>query len=526
MAYAGICGAENLQPNSDDEFHTKSFDEIVAYTTAGMGNSCPVITATGNSAPVVEAGASFTIPQQTPFTLTGSATDVNGDPLTYSWEQFDLGSAAPPNTDNGNRPIFRVFNPVTSPARTFPKLSDILNNTSTLGESLPTTTRVLTFRLMARDNQAGGGGVNYDTVTLNVTSAAGPFLVTAPNTAVTWPSGSGQTVTWNVAGTNLSPVSCSAANILLSTDGGNTFPTILASGTPNDGSQTITVPSVNTNTARVKVECANNIFFDIGNANFTITSDGPTPTPTATSTPVPGSTMHVGDLDGSSTINGNRWNANVLVTIHNTGENPVANATVNGSWSNGAVGSGSCITNGAGQCTISRNNLKNTVSNITFTVTSVTHASNTYQAGGNHDPDGDSNGTTIVVSKDGSPTPTATPTPPPGAGMHVGDLDGASVPQDSRWGATVTITIHNTGEGSVAGATVNGSWSNGTTGSASCVTNASGQCVVTKNSLRGSIASVTFTVNNVTAAGHTYNASANHDPDGDSNGTAIIVSQP
>lgn len=525
MAYAGICGAEDLQPNSDDEFHTISYDEIKAYTTVGAGNSCAVISATGNNAPVVDAGASYSIPMQTPFTLTGSATDPDSDPMTYSWEQFNIGAAAPPNTDNGNRPIFRVFNPSTSPSRTFPKLSDILNNVSTLGESLPTTTRTLTFRLMVRDNRVGGGGVDYDTTTLNVTSAAGPFTVTAPNTAVTWPGGSAQTVTWNVANTNLAPVSCPSVNILLSTDGGNSFLTTLASGAANDGSESITVPSVSTTTARVKIACANNIFFDISNVNFTIGDGGPTPTPTVT--PPPGATMHVGDLDGSSTLNGNRWNANVLVTVHNSAEAPVANATVNGSWSNGASGTGSCVTNASGQCTVSKNNLNGNVSSVTFAVTGVTHASNTYAAGANHDPDGDSNGTSITVAKSGSPTPTPTATPPPGAIIHVGDLDGVAASQpNNRWGATVTITVHTAGEGPVSGATVNGSWSNGATGSASCVTNASGQCSVVKNSLRTSTASVTFTVSSVTLAGNTYNAGANHDPDGSSNGTAIIVSKP
>lgn len=528
MAYAGICGAENLQLNSDDEFHTISFDEIVAYTTVGAGNGCAITNNTGNTPPTVNAGASFTIPQQTPFTLTGSATDPNGDSLTYSWEQFNLGTASPPNTDNGNRPIFRVFDPVTSPVRTFPKLSDILNNTSTLGESLPTTNRTLTFRLVVRDNRVGGGGVDYDTVNLAVTTAAGPFVVTAPNTAVTWSSGSLQTVNWNVASTNLSPVSCSAVNILLSTDGGNAFSTILASNTPNDGTETITVPSVSTSTARVKVECANNIFFDISNANFTINNGGPTPTPT--NTPQPGATMHVGDLEGSSTLFGNRWSADVLVTIHDDLENPLANASVSGSWSNGTSGSGSCVTNGSGQCTITRNNLRGNISNVTFNVTSLTHASNTYQPSANHDSDGDSNGTSIIVFKDGPTPPTATPeptaTPGPGGVMHAGDLDASAISLGNRWEATIIIAVHNTSEGPVAGAVASGAWSEGISGSVSCVTNTSGQCSVTNNRLRSTIPSVTFTVSNVTLAGNTYNASANHDPDGDSNGTSITFSQP
>jgi hypothetical protein len=270
MAYAGICGAENLQPNSDDTFHTRSFDQIVAFSTGATGSSCAAITATGNSAPTVNAGSSFTIPRQTPFTLTGSATDANGDPLTYMWEEFDLGSAAPPNTDtNAARPIFRSFVPLTVPSRTFPRLSDILGNVATLGESMSNRNRTMTFRLTARDNRTGGGGVNYASTTVRVVTSAGPFTVTQPNTAVTWAGGSAQTVTWNVASTTASPVSCANVAIAVSTDGGTTFSTLLAS-TPNDGTQSVTVPSTPTSQARIRVSCVGNIFFDISNANFTI----------------------------------------------------------------------------------------------------------------------------------------------------------------------------------------------------------------------------------------------------------------
>jgi hypothetical protein len=273
MPYAGICGAEDLQPHSDDYFHSKSLLEISAFLAAG-GASCDQASATGNTVPTVDAGAAFTIPRGTPFTLTATGSDANGDTLTYTWEQYDLGAASPPNTDNGNRPIFRSFNPTTSPARTFPKLSDILNNTATLGESLPTTTRTMTFRVTARDNRSGGGGFATDTTTVTSRADAGPFVVTAPNTAVSWPEGSTQTVTWNVANTSAAPVSAANVRILLSTNGGTSFPTVLAASTPNDGSQSIVVPAGTTSTARVKVEAVGNIFFDLSNVNFQVTPGG------------------------------------------------------------------------------------------------------------------------------------------------------------------------------------------------------------------------------------------------------------
>ena len=266
MAYAGICGAEDLQPHSDAYFHGKSFDQIVSFIA---GTSCAVQSATANDAPSVNAGPAVTIPMSTPFYLTGSATDPNGDALTYCWEEFDLGNPGPPNTDNGNRPIFRSFNPVSAPVRTFPKLSDLQNNVASLGESLPITTRTMAFRLTARD---GKGGVNYAATTVNVTTTSGPFTVTSPNTFVSWTGNSTQTVTWNVAGTNNPPVSCASVKILLSTDNGLTFPTTILASTPNDGAQAITVPNITTSAARLRVECTSQPFFDISNSNFAITT--------------------------------------------------------------------------------------------------------------------------------------------------------------------------------------------------------------------------------------------------------------
>ncbi|MEE8522829.1 MAG: zinc-dependent metalloprotease family protein, partial [Thermoanaerobaculia bacterium] len=295
QAYAGICGAQDIQNNSDDHFHGISLDEIISYSTTGSGNGCPVATATGNSPPTVQAGAAYTIPLDTPFELCGSATDPESDPLTYGWEQFDLGPAGAPNNPSGNAPIFRSFSPLTSPCRSFPQLSDLVNNTQTLGELLPSYARTMNFRLTARDNRSGGGGVNDDSTTVTASSVGGPFLVTAPNTALTWSVGTSQSVTWNVAGTDLSPISCSAVDILLSTDGGTTYSVTLASGVPNSGSRSITVPAAATTSARVKVQCVGNIFFDISNANFTIDGTSGAPPAVTITAPADSSSSEVGE---------------------------------------------------------------------------------------------------------------------------------------------------------------------------------------------------------------------------------------
>ncbi len=260
QAYAGICGNQNLQSNSDDYFHNISFVEIVNHTT-GSGNSCAQITATGNTPPTVNAGTGgFTIPINTPFILTGSATDPNGDVLTYNWEEFDLGPAGHPNSPSGNAPIFRTFDATLEPWRTFPKLSNLINNTQTIGEILPSYARSLKFRLTVRDNRAGGGGVDYDEIQFSVTDAAGPFLVTAPNTSVTWQGNSVQTITWDVANTSVTPVNATEVNILLSVDGGNTYSITLVSNTPNDGGEQVLIPNDPTTQARIKVEAAGKYF--------------------------------------------------------------------------------------------------------------------------------------------------------------------------------------------------------------------------------------------------------------------------
>jgi hypothetical protein len=169
-------------------FHAKSFDEIITFSVTGSGNNCAVKTNTNNNPPVINPGQNYTIPFQTPFVLTGSATDPDNDSLTYCWEQYNLGNASNWNAPAGDAPIFRSFNPTTNNFRIFPKMSDIVNNTTTIGELLPTYARVLQFKLTARDNKVAGGGVTSldTTVKVTVINTTTPFRVTYPNTALTW----------------------------------------------------------------------------------------------------------------------------------------------------------------------------------------------------------------------------------------------------------------------------------------------------------------------------------------------------
>jgi len=266
MGYAGICGGDNIQDHSDDYFHLKSLEEIIAYSQMGSGNTCAVITSTGNTPPTVDAGSVvYTVPLQTPFFLTGSGSDIDGDSLTFCWEEYDLGPAGSPNSPTGNAPIFRSFNPTVQTERMFPALDDVLGGTQTIGEIMAGYARTLNFRLTGRDNRAGSGGTGTDATSVVITDAAGPFAVTYPNEDIEWLMGSTDSVVWDVAGTDLSPVNCSQVNILLSTDGGVTFGTTLAANTPNDGHEPVSVPALLVPDTRIKVESVGNIFFDIGN---------------------------------------------------------------------------------------------------------------------------------------------------------------------------------------------------------------------------------------------------------------------
>lgn len=272
MAYAGICGSNNnLQPHSDPYFHAASMDEINAYTTTDTGSTCGTATA-NHAAPVVLTPPGYTIPASTPFALAGSVTSsAPGAALSYVWEEYDLGS---PNNnlanDPGDGPIMRSWNPAGA-TRYVPRLVDLFAGTNAFGEILPTTNRTLDFVETVRDNILGGGTSQSARSTLTVATSAGPFIVTGPAAGASWDYANATAlVTWNVAGTDQAPVSCPLVDIDLtrSTDFDN--PITLASAVPNNGSATVHIPNLATSSARVRVACANNVFFNVSPGDFTI----------------------------------------------------------------------------------------------------------------------------------------------------------------------------------------------------------------------------------------------------------------
>ncbi len=274
MAYAGICGSHNIQNRSDAYFHLHSIREIEIYTQFQQGDNCPDITETGNTPPTVETAVStgHTIPINTPFELIGSAEDAEGDSLTYCWEQRDLGFAGNPQTPMGNAPLFRSYSPTNSPIRTFPKMSDILNQVQIRGEILPSYTRGMEFTLAVRDNNPSGGGVASNFVELEVVEEAGPFVVTGPSEPVNWIGGESVLVEWDVAGTDVNPVNCAAVDIYFSIDEGANFDFVLAEGVTNDGTANVTLPedlNLETTEGRIKIKGANNVFFNVNHSDIT-----------------------------------------------------------------------------------------------------------------------------------------------------------------------------------------------------------------------------------------------------------------
>ncbi len=277
MSYQGGCSPADVPLPGGLYFNTISLQHVGNYVTTGNGNTCPTTTPLTNNAPTVSAApvASYTIPISTPFRLQATANDVDGNPLSYCWEQYNNDAIPhPPATTATNGPVFRSFPPTPSPTRYFPNLPDLLAGNPTPWEVLPSVSRTLNFNVTVRDNAPGGGCTDEDGVVVFVSNTGGPFTVNNP---VSGPqpncllAGENATITWNVANTTAAPINCANVDIWLSLDGGLTFTILLAGSTPNDGSQSVAVPaSAITTEGRIMVMAVNNIFFNINSSDIRI----------------------------------------------------------------------------------------------------------------------------------------------------------------------------------------------------------------------------------------------------------------
>lgn len=276
MSYAGIC-APNVQAHSDAYFNGISLQEMGTFVTSPQ-HTCPVVTPIP-SAPVINSTTAFTtIPANTPFALTASASINSGtEVLTYDWEQMNNEvSPQPPVSTSFGGPNFRSFSPQTSGTRYLPSLSALASNGPLTWEVIPSVSRTMKFRVSVRRNTPGGSCNSYTDTSIRTDSQSGPFIVTSPdNSNIHWVGMSPATVTWDPANTMNEPIGANSVDILLSTDGGQTFPITLISGVSNTGSFDICVPNLDTTTARVMVKASNSPFFNVTHANFTLSSVPP-----------------------------------------------------------------------------------------------------------------------------------------------------------------------------------------------------------------------------------------------------------
>lgn len=289
MGYAGITGANNVVQHSDAYFHYHSIrqitDNVTNTRTCWQANAPVTLT---NNPPNANAGGDYTIPQGTAYVLRGTATDADeDDDLMYCWEGTDSGQVTSaqfgPTRTIGS--MARSLAPTTSSDRYIPKLSsvvtgDLTQTNPTINspwETVATVSRDLNWALTVRDRAPSATGLNgqssFDLMKITVDDTSGPFAVTSQTTTEEWDAGSTKTITWDVAGTASGTVNTPKVNVLLSTDGGLTFPFTLGSDVDNSGTYTFTVPVTgegDTTLARIIVEGKDNIFYAMNAANFTI----------------------------------------------------------------------------------------------------------------------------------------------------------------------------------------------------------------------------------------------------------------
>jgi hypothetical protein len=328
MAYAGICSPQNLQNNSDPYFHAGSIAEILDFLESPQGSCFDDTTNSNDNPPTVSAGVDRNIPARTPFFLEASGSDADGGSIFYTWEQMNAGAVSSDQTqmssDDGTRPLFRSFTGTTETRRYFPSFEDVLDQTTSFGETYPTTSRTLSFRVTARSNSYG---IDSDDTQIFVTDTGEAFEVVEPFSNAYHFENTSMRVLWLSAGTNNIPISCPNVDILLSTNDSNNFNTYttLLTQTNNDGSADVTLPNTTTSLARLIVKCSDNIFYNVSKDTFNIINSS--------------ESLLAVTVSNNDITEGNSGSQNVTFTITRSGnlnQSSSVNYSIQGSGSNPA----------------------------------------------------------------------------------------------------------------------------------------------------------------------------------------------
>ncbi|MCQ9638926.1 M12 family metallo-peptidase [Chryseobacterium sp. WG14] len=283
MGYPGVTGTYDVADKFSDQFLHYSISQINAYVKT---TSCAATVNMLNNPPTANAGSDYTIPKGTAFKLTATGTDPDNNSLTYSWEESDIADPNPvfdniditdpnasaqilammrpfsyPDRMSAVNPNFRTYPPTTSATRYFPPLKEVLDGSLySTWNMISDVARSMKFVSLIRDNATEGGQTASDEAVVNVHESTGPFKVTSLSLNQNYPSGSSHLLKWDVAGTNAAPINTQFVNVLISTDGGTTFNPLI-SNTPNDGEESITIPSTSSKKAYIIVESVGNIYY-------------------------------------------------------------------------------------------------------------------------------------------------------------------------------------------------------------------------------------------------------------------------
>jgi len=266
MAYAGLCGADNIQAASDAYFHAVSAQQIAFLAASRAAEGCgELVTVEDNQLPTVSGlpGGQF-IPKGTPFQLHADIFDPEGRQLLIGWDEVDNGEGSSLNAPELNGPLLRHRPPDTTALQVFPSWRGLVTGQLAPGDQLSDAARNLHFELYIRDAGEGGMVRRMESIPLQVTDLAGPFRVLGTRKEVSWVPGNLERIFWDVANTDQAPVHASKVDLWLVNESDEDQRYLVASGLPNVGETLIEVPdSLPDNRYYVTVQGHNQLFFGL-----------------------------------------------------------------------------------------------------------------------------------------------------------------------------------------------------------------------------------------------------------------------